>query len=48
MRPRTENPWRQEFHGKGPTMKLRLYRLTISAASLAMFAVSVGAPRKFG
>jgi hypothetical protein len=30
------------------TVKLRLYRLMISVASLASLAVAAGAPRKFG
>ena len=29
-------------------MKIRLYRLMISAASLASLAYAAGAPRKFG
>jgi hypothetical protein len=29
-------------------MKLHLYRLAISAASLATLAMAAGAPRKFG
>jgi hypothetical protein len=29
-------------------MKVRVYRLMISAASLATLAIAAGAPRKFG